>query len=101
MSPESNADTIETLPKEALAGLHFPPHDVLRDPADRQRRQHDAERAVTLGNAHHGKLDIYFQTEDGATKRVQTTIWAADGEHLTLKSGGSLPLRAVLRLEFY
>jgi hypothetical protein len=65
------------------------------------QRRHDADRAATLGNAYHGKVDIFFRTAEGANKRVYTTIWAADDEHLTLKSGGTLPLRAVLRFEFY
>ncbi|ALW85993.1 hypothetical protein AUC43_13380 [Hymenobacter sedentarius] len=84
-----------------MATMRFAPEDVLTDQAARQRRRADAERAATLGNAYHGKLDIYFQTADGATKRVATTIWAADADHLTLKSGASLPMRAVLGFDFY
>ena len=94
-------DTVEIVEKEEIATMHFGHDDVLANEADRQRRRADADRAVTLGNAYHGKLDIYFQTADGATKRVATTIWAADAEHLTLKSGSSLPLRAVLGFDFY
>jgi|SRR6476661_2639812 len=92
---------IETVAKETLPTLHFPQEDVLKTEAERRRRAHEAQRAVTLGNAYHGKLDIYFQTADGATKRVQTTVWAADGEHLTLKSGVSIPMRAVSSMDFY
>lgn len=99
--PTTTAAAIETVEKEELVNLHYPHHDVLSEPAERVRRRHDAERAATLGNAHHGKLDIYFQTAEGETKRVQTTVWAADGDYLTLKSGISLPLRAVLRMDFY
>lgn len=94
-------DLVETLPKEALTGLRFAPRDVLSTPADRLLRRRNAERAVTLGNAYHGKLDIYFQTADGTTKRVQTTVWAADADHLTFKSGVLLPLRAVVWMDFY
>jgi hypothetical protein len=95
------APNIEIVEKEELANLRFGPEDVLTDPTARQRRRADADRAVTLGNAYHGKLDIYFQTADGATKRMATTIWAADADHITLKSGASLPLRAVLGFDFY
>jgi hypothetical protein len=101
MSFIPTASTIEIVEKEALTTLHFPHDDVLADAAARQRRRADADRAVTLGNAYHGKLDIYFKTSDGATKRMATTIWAADADHLTLKSGASLPLRAVLGFDFY
>jgi hypothetical protein len=95
------AASIEIIEKEDIATLHFGHDDVLTDLEARQRRRADADRAVTLGNAYHGKLDIYFRTADGATKRMATTVWAADADHLTLKSGASLPLRAVLGFDFY
>lgn len=95
------AASIEIVEKEDIATLHFGHDDVLTTLEARQRRRADADRAVTLGNAYHGKLDIYFKTADGATKRMATTVWAADSEHLTLKSGASLPLRTVLGFDFY
>jgi hypothetical protein len=96
----SNAD-FEIVEKEAIADLRFAPDDVLTDPLDILRRRADAERAATLGNAHHGKLDIYFQVADGRTMRVATTVWATHEEYLSLKSGLTLPIRAVLGFDFY
>ena len=93
--------TLETVAKERIPALHFAPQDVLTDPVAQNRRRYDAERAATLGNAYHGKLDIYFRTADGATKRVSTTVWATHQDHLTLKSGITLPLQAVLSFDFY
>lgn len=93
--------SIETIEKEQIPFLRFPQEDVLPDKAEQQRRRHDADRAATLGNAYHGKLDIYFQTEDGSTKRVYTTVWATHQDYLTLKSGISLPIRAVVSFDFY
>ena len=101
MYPSHPTTTVENIEKEDLATQHFAPTDVLTDQTARQRRRTDADRATTLGNAYHGKLEIYFQTADGTAKRVATTVWAADGDHLTLKSGVSLPLRAVLGFDFY
>ncbi|WP_210516250.1 hypothetical protein [Hymenobacter terricola] len=101
MSFTSSAATVEIVEKEDLTTMHFAHDDVLTDETARQHRRADAERAVTLGNAYHGKLDIYFQTADGVTKRMATTVWAADANHITLKSGASLPLRAVLGFDFY
>lgn len=66
------------------------------DPAAAERRRLDAERAARLGNAYHGKLDIFFQTADHQTLRVQTSVWGAHPDYLTLKAGILLPLRAVL-----
>ena len=100
MSFTHTATTVEIVEKETIDTMRFGPDDVLTDLADRLRRRTDADRAVTLGNAYHGKLDIYFQTADGRAKRVATTVWAADGDHITLKSGASLPLRAVLGFDF-
>ena len=101
MSFAPTSVTVEIVEKEDIATLYFAPDDVLTDATARQNRRVDADRAVTLGNAYHGKLDIYFQTADGKAKRVATTVWAADADHLTLKSGAALPLRAVLGFDFY
>jgi len=92
---------VEIVQKEDIENLRFSREDVLTDHVERLRRRADADRAVTLGNAYHGKLDIYFQTADGEAKRMATTVWAADAAYLTLKSGASLPMRAVLGFDFY
>ncbi|WP_035560269.1 hypothetical protein [Hymenobacter sp. IS2118] len=101
MSFIPTAATVEIVEKESIQNLLFSHEDVVAEATDRQRRRADADRAVKLGNAYQGKLDIYFQTADGATKRVATTVWAADAEHLTLKSGATVPMRAVLGFDFY
>jgi hypothetical protein len=101
MSFAQPTTTVEIVEKEELDTMHFAHDDVLTDHTARQRRRADADRATTLGNAYHGKLEIYFQTADGTAKRVATTVWAADSDHLTLKSGLALPLRAVLGFDFY
>ncbi|TGE28848.1 hypothetical protein [Hymenobacter metallicola] len=91
----------ELVAKENLGTLRFPAHDVLSLPAQRQWRRYEAERATTLGNGYHSKVDIYFQTATGETKRLYTTVWACDSEYLTLKSGAALPLRSVVGFDFY
>jgi len=93
--------TAEFIEKDLIATLRFPHEDVLTDPAAVRQRHYDAERAASLGNNYQGKLDIYFQTADGAVKRVYTTIWATHQDYLTLKSGLVLPLHAVLGFDFY
>lgn len=91
----------DTVEKEYLPHLNFPVEDVLDSAEQRCQRQHDANRATMLGNNYQGKLDIYFKTADGSSHRVYTTVWANSNEHLTLKSGTSLPLRAVMGFDFY
>jgi hypothetical protein len=93
---------IETIEKEVIPTIQFAPADVLaHDQAARERRLVDADRAARLGNAYHGKLDIFFQNATGQTLRVQTTIWGAHPEYLTLKAGIMLPLRAIVGFDFY
>lgn len=92
------ADIIE---KDVLPTLFFPANDVLESSAERLIRQRDANRAMALGNNYQGKLDIYFMTADGKSHRVYTTVWASTDEHLSLKSGASLPIRAVTGFDFY
>lgn len=91
----------DTIAKEYLPSLLFPSEDVLGSIDERRQRQHDANRATMLGNNYQGKLDIYFKTADGNSHRVYTTVWANSNEHLTLKSGTSLPIRAVVGFDFY
>ena len=91
----------DTLAKEVLSTLHFPHNDVLTEATEIGTRRRDAERATALGNNYHGKVDIYFKTADGQSHRVYTTVWASSNEHLTLKSGTTLPIRAVVMFDFY
>jgi hypothetical protein len=81
---------IETVEKETIPTIQFGRDDVLA-----------GNQADSLGNAYHGKLDIFFKNAEGKTLRVQTSVWGAHPEYLTLKAGIMLPLRAVLGFDFY
>jgi hypothetical protein len=98
---EAVVQTVETIDKASIPTLRFPHEDVLSSLEERRRRRHDAERACALGNNYHGKLDIYFQTADGQTCRVQTTVWGVHEDYITLKAGVTIPLRAVVGFDFY
>jgi hypothetical protein len=95
------AHSPEIVAKETLATMKFAAEDVLPLPAQKQWRRQEAERATTLGNGYRGKVDIYFQTAEGETKRVYTTVWANDAEHISLKAGTAIPLRSVIGFDFY
>ena len=97
----SHLEMTDTVEKDVLPTLIFPSEDVLESAEMRRRRQSDANRASMLGNNYQGKLDIYFKTADGIAHRVYTTVWASTNEHLALKSGTNLPLRAVVGFDFY
>ncbi|MCC9136246.1 hypothetical protein ACFSKU_01305 [Pontibacter silvestris] len=72
MDPITNS--IPLIEKEQISQLHFSREDVLQDEAARKKRLWDLNRANSLGNAYHGKVEITFQTSDGKKKRVDTTI---------------------------
>ncbi|MBK0402142.1 hypothetical protein I5M27_04045 [Adhaeribacter sp. BT258] len=91
----------ELIEKELIPNLRFNREDILVSPEDKKRRQYDIHRATLLGNAYHGKVDIFFMTADGEQKRVNTTIWDYDKEYVILKSGSSLPIAAINGVEFY
>jgi len=99
MQPIEQQD-VELVEKENIPTLHFPHDDVLSDLEARKHRRYEAERATSLGNAYHNKVSIYFQTDDGTTKCVNTSVWATHEEYITLKSGITIPLRAVLGFTF-
>ena len=93
--------TYVTIDKEQIPNLKFSHTDVLNNVQERKKRMHDVSRATVLGNGYHGKVEIFFETADGESKRVDTTIWDCDQEHLILKSGACIPLRSVYGVEFY
>ena len=85
--------------KEIIPELRFPREDVLTDKLEKVKRLHDLKWAAILGNEYHGKVNIFFQTEDHDLKRVETTVWAYDDNYVILKSGTNIPLRSVISVE--
>ncbi len=94
----ANSNLIE---KEEIPALKFGNTDVITDLNARKKRMHDVSRATVLGNGYHSKVEITFETAAGEIKRVATTIWDCDQEYVILKSGASLPLRAISSVEFF
>ncbi|WP_026462711.1 hypothetical protein [Adhaeribacter aquaticus] len=98
---QSMISSPELIEKEQIPDLKFGQEDVLKDPQARKKRLQDVSRATSLGNGYHGKVEITFQTSNGEQKRVVTTIWDFDQEYIILKSGASMPVKAVTQLEFF
>ncbi|RNI31287.1 hypothetical protein [Rufibacter latericius] len=91
----------QLIEKESIPQLQFGHDDVLQEKEMKVRRQHDLERASRLGNGYQGKVEITFQVASGEILRVQTTIWQADKEFTTIKSGVTLPTHSILGVEFF
>lgn len=86
--------------KEMVSSFSFPKEDVLKDQALRDLRSYNLRRASTLGNAYQRKVKILFKTVDNEVKRIDTTIWAVSEDFISLKAGVSVPIRAILHVEF-
>lgn len=89
MTPE-----IELITKEDIAKYHFVHHDVLGTDEERRLRYADLSKAMILGNAHHGKIKVVFETEEGR-KVVETTVWATDENEVLLKGGVTIPTKSI------
>ncbi|WP_114783138.1 hypothetical protein [Botryobacter ruber] len=87
--------------KEQIPSFHFSTKDVLTDPEAQQKRRLDLDRASSLGNAYHGKVEITFQPVDGEQKRVETTVWCVDDKYLVLKAGCAIPVTSIIGIEFF
>ena len=59
--------------------------------------QKKIEDATILGTAHHSKVSIIFQDDEGV-KRVDTTIWAAGTKFICLKGGIWIPINRIIEI---
>ncbi|WP_242916686.1 hypothetical protein [Pontibacter liquoris] len=92
---------IPLVEKEEIPSFQFGQEDVLTDPEARKKRIADLNRAASLGNGYHGKVEITFKTVDGEPKRVDTTVWTLDEKFIMLKAACALPIIAILGIEFF
>ncbi|WP_026953377.1 hypothetical protein [Algoriphagus mannitolivorans] len=87
--------TLEIIEKEALPNLKFSKIEVLQDPEKRKLRAASLDRAQTLGNLSHTKVNITFETEDHQHYVVNTTVWAVGSDFISLKSGIFIPIQCI------
>ncbi|ABG60299.1 hypothetical protein [Cytophaga hutchinsonii] len=97
---EKTQQEVTLIEKEDLHSILFSNKDVIDDPVKRRLRQIYLERAERLGNAYHGKVKMTFITEEGKLMMVNTTIWSADQQYITLKGGIHIPTVAIVEVEF-
>ena len=87
--------SVITVPKETIGTVAFATQDVLTDPAAIAERQRNLQRALSLGNLYRHKVAITYQLYDQVSQRVETTVWAVTEHYVTLKSGRTIPIRAI------
>jgi hypothetical protein len=86
------------LKKELVPSLTFPQQDVLIDFDSKRNRFFDLMRAMRLGNLFKQKVKLYFMD---FMKRfcVETTVWHANTQHVTLKGGAVIPVNRIFKVE--
>jgi hypothetical protein len=92
--------SIITVPKETLGQKSFSNQEVLADGQARSLRMAHLQRALILGNAYHHKVRIVYQLRNGGHEQVETTVWEADSDHISLKGGNTIPVRSIMAIEF-
>jgi len=93
-------ETLLTTPKEHISNLSFVQQDVLGTPQLKAERKYRLQRAMLLGNVYQNKVTIKFRDDLHILRKVDTTIWAVFEEHVSLKSGMIIPIRAIEDIEF-
>ncbi|MBE0393672.1 hypothetical protein [Flavobacterium sp. PL002] len=87
----------ESIEKENIETLKFPHTEVLQDDNAINQRRTELERAMSLGNLEHSKIQIYFE-DDFSKKMVETTVWAVTDESVVLKKGVGIPINRILKI---
>lgn len=84
----------ELIEKEQVEFLKFPEMEVLSSPDEISRRNHDLERALSLGNNEQIKIRIFFEDNTSA-KYVETTVWGVTDKRVILKQGMVIPIHRI------
>lgn len=92
------SESSKLIEKENVASLSFPLEDVLLTNDELNNRDHELNAALKLGNNYKHKVKIYFKDSEGY-KHIETTIWQLDKTNLTIKSGTTIPIRSVYKVE--
>jgi hypothetical protein len=90
----------QIIQKEQLGLYRFSSTEVLRGDWEKVYRLFSLRRAERLGNNYKEKVRITFRTFSNEIKAVDTTVWSATDEYVSIKGGMSIPVKAILSVEF-
>lgn len=93
-------ETITKIEKEIIPSLSFRKEEILISQEHIKRRKANISKAMTLGNGQKRKVKIFFELDSGEKYAVETTIWAAGQDYVSLKAGTSIPIHAISSIEF-
>ncbi len=91
-------NTVKMIAKEDIPNVKFVSFEVLDKADDKLARREQIEKAMLLGNASKGKSKIFFMSEDGLLE-VETTVWAASDDVVTLKGGVMIPVHCIEKVD--
>jgi hypothetical protein len=92
------AQAYPSVRKEDLVALNYSPGEVLVSHEEITRRGMDLHKAMILGNEYHYKVKIIFQTDEGDTKSVETTVWYASDKFVMLKGARTIPVQCIKKV---
>lgn len=94
-------EDIKIVEKESLVNIKFTKEDVLQnDDVKKRLRAIYLSKAETLGNNFKSKVKLFFKMANNEICAVETTIWQASDDYVTLKGGINIPTKAVCGIEF-
>lgn len=85
---------VAAIEKEKIAALKFPEEEVLNSADEKKQRLADLNKALSLGNLEHGKIQIIFEDTTGI-KKVDTTVWGLTDKRVILKQSIMIPIHRV------
>lgn len=88
----------EFVDKFKVSELIFDKGDVLQSEEEKSKREESLTKAMMLGNSVKHKVRIYFRDRE-SDKHIETTIWHANSNHISLKGGLVLPVRSIYKVE--
>lgn len=91
-------NTVKMIEKEDIPNVKFVSYEVLNSANEKLERREQIEKAMLLGNASKGKSKIFFMSEDGLLE-VETTVWAASDDVVTLKGGVMIPVHCIEKVD--
>lgn len=92
-------DTVKMIAKEEIPNVKFVSYEVLNTKDEIAKRRGRIEEAMVLGNGSKGKSKIFFMAEEGMLE-VETTVWSASDEVVTLKGGVMIPVHCIQKVDF-
>ncbi|MEM8566480.1 MAG: hypothetical protein AAGF85_08455 [Bacteroidota bacterium] len=90
--------SIHRIDKSELVNITFKKEEVLLNETDRELRNHNLYRGLSLGNIHKRHVIIQFENTLGMPIEVETTIWAVTQNHIMLKGGKTIPIRCIFNV---